>query len=337
MSNLKQLENFEKLFDHSPGFMFDYHDFYTPNEDDYTLTQYKALTHIQKFLKYCFEKNNLGSCFQDMTIEQLSEIEIDDIQSYLKEGPIKDYSITSKKLVIQILSAFWSYFTIDSYNTLTRRPLFYRHAINEWKVAYQQDYKNLLAGTPCDNSDKDIVYSNAIFEEMLLHFINTYPLFLDTTLKKENWKRNEDKYIAVIALLMGTGITVEELCNLNINDIDLRKKGLTLRREELVFIPIMDFAIPYIIPYVKWRRNWWAASKSMPALFLNLRKQRISTSFPNQIIGKLSESYGKPLSSSIIRTSHGVNFLKETNDIETLRKIKGYTTLSRVGRYLKIG
>ncbi|HEM4767026.1 TPA: tyrosine-type recombinase/integrase [Streptococcus suis] len=335
---MKKINKFEELFESSPGFIFEYQDFYTPNELDYTTSQYKALAHIHKFLKFYYDKNQLGPNFQEMTTQQLSEVAIEEIHYYLTSGPIKDYSTTSKKLVIQTLSAFWSYFTTDSYNVKTKKPIFYRHAINEWKIAYNSYYKELLNGKPQDSDHKGILYDQSTFEDMLAHFEKTYPLFLDTTLKRENWKKNSEKYLAVMGLLMGAGVTIEELCELNTRDIDLRKKGIFINRNnERVFVPIMDFAIPYISPYVSWRRNWWAASKSMPALFLNLRHQRVSTSFPNYIISKLSESYGKPLSASIIRTSHGVNLLKETNDIDYLRKTKGYTTFNRVGRYLQTG
>lgn len=332
----KLLERYKTLLECSPHFFEEYTFFYCPDETLLTQSFYKKLILIKQFLLFYIENENLQIEFKELSIPLLEKLPIHIIQNYLKKGPIQNYSLASKKLVIQTLSAFWSYFTIDSYSISAAKPIFYRHAINEWKIAYKNYYSLLLKGENATETNS-IVYTSKEFEAMLLHFEHVYPLFLKTTTQLENWKRNENKYLATLAILMGTGITLEELCSLDVNQIDLRKKGITIIRKDIpTFIRISNFAIPYIKPYLTWRKNRHLNPTSERALFVNLRRNRISPGFPAEVIKKLSISYQKPITASIIRTSHGINLLEEENiSIKKLQEIKGYSSLARMNRYLK--
>lgn len=338
LSNKEKLTNrLQALLDESPNIVVEYSHYFLSSSGQLTETFYKKLLLIKQFLLFYIEYNKLGITYQELKTNHLEELPIETIQDYIKIGYVKDLSAGSKKNIIQTLSAFWTYFTKDSYDIKKRKPIFYRHAFNEWKVAYSSTYKNLLSLQQEKVEKKTIeAYSEDDFRRFLEQFANIYPLLLTTEIQRENWRKNEDKYLATAAILLGAGITLREFVDLNINSIDLRKKSITIVKGNIQrIVPILEFAIPYIKPYLKWRRSWYAVSKTEPALFVNLNRKRVSRGFPSEVVKKMSLACGKAITPSKIRISHGIILLKDLDDIAKVKDIKGLKKLTAMERYIQ--
>lgn len=329
------LENLEE----SPIFLKDFFYFYF-DEENTNENSLKRIVAIKSFLE--FLANELGTPSKSLTLEHLEQIELAVIQKYVTTGPFGKLNRASKKYYITTLSSFWNFFTNDSFTLERGKPIFYRNAINEWKIAFKSTYdvingfsskiekNNVTAKDETMLSEKD-------FLDILMFIDHYFILTLDNHIKVENWKKSQARDLAIIALLMGTGITREEISRLNLRDIDMRSKSITVWRNNATqTIPIQAFAVPYITPYVSWRRKWWVADRSQQALFINNKNERVSTTFFSSIISKFNQAYpDKSFSAKILRDSHGKIIYDQTGgNLEQLRNIQGYRNLNSLARFI---
>ena len=324
MVSIKQKFNqrCKKLLNDSPSFINDYYYFYHHDVSNFTQPIYKRISEFNKFLTYyCSYLDNKE--LSDLQISDLEHIDITVITDYIFEGPIKDYKSSSKIYIINVLSSFWKYFTTDSYSLELGRPIFYRNAINEWKYVYRDDFTALKNNKKLIPRDKKL-YKKDELKEMLHYFDHLHVLNLTTEKKIDNWKSHKDRDLAILAILIGTGISIEEIQLINLEDINLKKKTISIIRETRIEIPIVDFTFLYIKPFVEARRKMHQKDVLGIPLFSNKSNQRFSRSFFPAIIRNLESTYAQPISPSILKHSH--NFLYVDSDIDPieLKKITGF-------------
>lgn len=299
-------KNCDELFKRTPPFLKEYANYHYPLDRGYTNSFYRKLLEIERFLLFYHKMNFPKLDFLFLSYKEIEELPLDTIEKYFKFLKTK---ATNKKAILSILSSFWSYFTIYSFSLQKGRPIFYRHAFDEWKVGYKKSYKRIIKEK---SNSENVLYNINQFKEFLDFYDNSFILYLDTLKKVVNFRIKKERDLAAIALLMGTGITVDDLSTLTIKNIDMRKKKISLFRDgNLVEIPIMRFSCPYIAPYVASRRQLFVDNGRIPELFLSKYKLPMgSTSFTN-IISQLSKLSNKPLNSLIIRNSYHKNLKHE--------------------------
>ncbi|HEN9415928.1 TPA: tyrosine-type recombinase/integrase [Streptococcus agalactiae] len=308
-------KNIEELLARTPQFVTKYFRNYYATSSHAPKNFYRRLLEIEKFLTFYNTKYTHYSSITEMSVNDLEKLPITIIQSYILSLKVNTNSL---RFTISSLSSFWNYFTIYSFTIKTGRPLFYRNAFNEWKVGYKETFETIKNG---NNSRKPLKLYNQEELKKLLDFIDkSYVLTLTTDKKVANWQRDKERNIAIVALIIGAGLTSEELPYLSIRDIDMRKRVIKVKRNnKIVSLHILDFAVPYIVEYMKLRRKWWIADKKISSLFLTQKKERPSPTFFTTIIQKIGKGYNKDLSVSILRFSHGFVVYEQTKDISILK------------------
>lgn len=296
-----------------------------------TYTFKKRIKTINTFLNAYAKSLGLHSS-KFLTEKELEELPVDFVQEYLFDKDYKEKSLSTKDYILYANWSFWNYLTIETYSKATGSPLFYRNAFNEWKVAYKDYYDSIRNK---ENPKKIVIFSKQRMLEILNYLEHNYILSLTSMKQIENWKVDEERNIAILALFFATGVSLEEIYYLNLRDINLKEKWLKVRsNEETRTVTIDDDFIPYLSPYVKKRREWWSADKNQPSLFLTRTKKRPSSSMYASVLLKLSQGYGEKLNPYDLRISHGVNLLKETGNIDELRAQHGIKTMAGVKKYL---
>ncbi|MFR8245114.1 MAG: hypothetical protein ACLU93_00835 [Streptococcus sp.] len=149
-------------------------------------------------------------------------------------------------------------------------PLFYRNVFDEWKIVYKESYHNIIYSESKKNT---ILYTQQELESLLDFMANSYVTTLPTQKKADNWERRKSEILLYLRSC-GTGASTQEVVNLTVRDIDMRKKGIwVVRNNEKQFIRFLPFTIPYIAPFVKERRGRWDLDPSIPSLFLTMLKK----------------------------------------------------------------
>ena len=320
----KKLENrFQDILNNSPYILTEY---FLSSFNGHPINQnlYKRFSELAKFLR--FIKTSLQK--ELISVKELEELPIELVEDYIQVST----SVAAMKPIVSILQSFFDYYTVYSYDINKRRPIFYRNVISEWKVAFDYDkrikhLKDKQIEFPLLNLDD--------FKNILFYYDNNYVLYLHTPAKIENWKKNKHRNIAMIALLMGTGIRLEELQGLNLEDIDLRKREILVRRgSSKTRIEIQDFALPYLKEYVSWRRKWYSSDSSERALFINSSKMRVSVSLATSIISSISKTHHLKFTATSIRRSYERLLLDITGDILAIKENQGYRYLNSLEKIM---
>lgn len=286
--------------------------FFTTNKRN--TSSYYKLVELRKFLDF-YATEYLKKSISEITMDDLEQTPLDAVVDYVGSLRLKP---NGKKLVIKILSAFWNYYTVASFTIEKQAPHFYRNVMNEWEVVYGAATLSSQS-KPKENTDYIESYN---LQEILdyLDMIDNYLVTYLTKAKARNWERNKERDLAIVALLAGAGVDIEQLAQATYRDVDLRKKTLTVvnHRGELVQKSIIKEFIPYISPYVKERKKWYNTVATFGSLFLNYKKQPLSSQGIASVVHRISTVAKKPLSAIILKQTHSVILFEKNKDLSDL-------------------
>lgn len=286
--------------------------FFTTNKRN--TSSYYKLVELRKFLDF-YATEYLKKSISEITMEDLEKTPLDTVVEYVGSLRLKP---NGKKQVIKILSAFWNYYTVASFTIEKQAPHFYRNVMNEWEVVYGA---TTLSSQSKSKGNEDYIESYNLQEILdYLDMIDNSLVTYLTKTKARNWERNKERDLAIVALLAGTGVDIEQLAQATYRDIDLKKKTLTVstHRGELIQKSIIKEFIPYISPYVKERKKWYNTVATFGSLFLNYKKQPLSSQGIASVIHRISTVAKKPLSAIILKQTHSVILFEKNKDLSDL-------------------
>lgn len=149
-------------------------------------------------------------------------------------------------------------------------------------------------------------------------------------LNGDSFKEKRDR--AMLELLYGTGIRINELIDLNIEDIDFDTEYLLVKSEdEERVIPIGKPAIKAIKEYL----HLFHDLKEV-ALFVNNRGDRITRQgFWKNLKGYVKElDLDKKITPQTLRQSFIVHLIENGADLKTIQEISGHANITSVQNYL---
>ena len=286
--------------------------FFTTNKRN--TSSYYKLVELRKFLDF-YATEYLKKSISEITMDDLEKTPLDAVVDYVGSLRLKP---NGKKLVIKILSAFWNYYTVASFTIEKQAPHFYRNVMNEWEVVYGAATLSSQS-KPKENTGYIESYNLQEILDYLDMIDNSLVTYLTKT-KARNWERNKERDLAIVALLAGTGVDIEQLAQATYRDIDLKKRTLTVstHRGELIQKSIIKEFIPYIAPYVKERKKWYNTVATIGSLFLNYKKQPLSSQGIASVIHRISTVAKKPLSAIILKQTHSVILFEKNKDLSDL-------------------
>lgn len=311
MNKLEQnYQELESLLSPDIHLYLDY--FFTTNKRN--TSSYYKLVEFRKFLDF-YANEYLKKSISEITMDDLEQTPLDAVVDYVGSLRLKP---NGKKLVIKILSAFWNYYTVASFTIEKQAPHFYRNVMNEWEVVYGATTL-FSQSKPKENTGYIESYNLQEILDYLDMIDNSLVTYLTKT-KARNWERNKERDLAIVALLAGTGVDIEQLAQATYRDIDLKKRTLTVstHRGELIQKSIIKEFIPYISPYVKERRKWYNTVATFGSLFLNYKKQPLSSQGIASVIHRISTVAKKPLSAIILKQTHSVILFEKNKDLSDL-------------------
>jgi site-specific recombinase XerD len=141
-----------------------------------------------------------------------------------------------------------------------------------------------------------------------------------------------------VKILLGTGIRVGELCNLQLEDVEddddammflkiKRGKGAKFRR-----VPVSQRLRREIIRYINRSRP----ESTAPNLLVLSQGRPVSVQTACELLQRLHKKLGFPLHAHKFRHTFATEYLRRGGEMERLRRILGHTTYSMVMRYVHL-
>lgn len=143
--------------------------------------------------------------------------------------------------------------------------------------------------------------------------------------------------LAILTLLLGTGIRVSECVGLDIDDLDFKNDGIKIRRKggNEVIIYFGDEVRNALLDYLETRKLIIAEEGSQNALFLSLQNKRISVRSVENLVKKYSKlvTHLKNITPHKLRSTYGTNLYRETGDIYLVADVLGHKDVNTTRRH----
>lgn len=142
--------------------------------------------------------------------------------------------------------------------------------------------------------------------------------------------------LAIVGLLLGTGIRVSELVGIDVDDVNFKDMSFVVTRKggARVILYFSDEVAGYLYDYYRMR----VADKSLknePALFLSLQKRRIATRAVENIVKKYSAVATplKHITPHKLRSTYGTQLYRSTGDIYVVADVLGHKDVNTTKRH----
>lgn len=168
---------------------------------------------------------------------------------------------------------------------------------------------------------------------------------LDLVESGDNLTRTEKRYhkytkkrdLALLVLLLGTGIRVSECVGLNISDFDFSIDGFKITRkggnQEILYFS--EEVANTLKQYLQERESITPKVGHEDALFLSLQKKRISVSSVQKLVKKYTQKITplKKISPHKLRSTYGTNLYRETGDIYIVADVLGHKDVNTTKKH----
>ena len=158
-----------------------------------------------------------------------------------------------------------------------------------------------------------------------------------TDKQKAYHKKTRNRDVAMLSLLLGTGMRISECVGIDINDLDLEETAVRIHRkggkEEVVYFS--DEVAGNMLPYLEERKNTVAEPGSENALFLSLQNKRMSVRSAELMVKKYAEVVTplKHITPHKLRSTYGTHLYQETGDIYLVADVLGHSDVNTTKKH----
>lgn len=157
-----------------------------------------------------------------------------------------------------------------------------------------------------------------------------------TDMQKRYHMKTRIRDLAILTVLLGTGIRISECVGLNMNSIDFHNTSMWIHRKggketTLYFGREVEMALRNY--YIE-RKEITALPGHEPALFLSLRRKRISVSAAENLVKKYANNVtAKNITPHKLRNTYGTSLYRNTGDIYLVADVLGHSDVNTTRRH----
>ena len=158
------------------------------------------------------------------------------------------------------------------------------------------------------------------------------------TKQQQNFhEKTKVRDLAILTLLLGTGIRVSECVGLDLGDIDFKNHGLKIVRKggNQVVVYFGDEVEEALTNYLEERNAVVPLPGHENALFLSLQKRRISVRSVENLVKKYSSLITslKTITPHKLRSTYGTSLYRETGDIYLVADVLGHSDVNTTKKH----
>ncbi len=274
------------------------------------------------FFDYLHENNPVCARMQikDFPISIMDQIKPMDIEEYLyylkiyeKDGIAHTNDERGLKRKLASLRSFYNYL--------------YKNEMIDTNPAFKVDMPKI--------HDKNIIRLDIDEVAMLLDEVESGECL--TARQQMYHERTKTRDLALLTLMLGTGIRVSECVGLDLDDVDLNNNGVKVHRkggaEAIVYFG--DEVRSAMCDYLLERKNVTAVQGHEQALFLSLQNKRISVRAVENLVKKYSRQVTtlKNITPHKLRSTYGTSLYRETGDIYLVADVLGHKDVNTTRKH----
>lgn len=288
-----------------------------------TRTRLNYAYDLRVFFNYIKEKNPLYSSveitsFKIEILDELTSMDIEEYVSYLQSYEHNDKQRTNKDSgILRKLASLRSMYNY-----------FYKKELIKTNPAIQVENPKLHT--------KNIIRLDTDEIALMLDYVENGSKLTDAQLRSH--KKTKLRDVAIITLLLGTGVRVSECVGLNLKDVDFKNNCIKIIRkggnEDIVYFG--DEVAESLIDYINNDRSHITPIEGHEnALFISLKNQRITTRSVERLVKKYAQNVTtlKRITPHKLRSTYGTNLYKETGDIYLVADVLGHKDVNTTKKH----
>ena len=265
-------------------------------------------------------KNYKMDKFTVKDLERIEPVDIEEYQEYLKvyKGDGNKQITNTEKGLARKMSALRSFYAY-----------FFKHQIIDKNPTLLVDMPKL--------HDKAIIRLDTDEVATLLEYVEHGGDDL-TGQRKVYFEKTKNRDLAILTLLLGTGIRVSECVGLDIQDVDFKNNGVKVTRKggnEMVvyFGEEVENALKMYL-YTT-RKSTTALPGHENALFLSTQRRRIGVQAVENMVKKFARQItpNKKITPHKLRSTYGTALYKETGDIYLVADVLGHKDVNTTKKH----
>lgn len=158
-----------------------------------------------------------------------------------------------------------------------------------------------------------------------------------TDRQKHYHEKTKSRDLAMMTLLLGTGIRVSECVGLDVEDVDFKNNGIKIHRKggAEVVVYFGEEVRNALLPYLVERQKITAEDGSINALFLSLQNKRIGVRTVENLVKKYAKLVTslKHITPHKLRSTYGTSLYRETGDIYLVADVLGHKDVNTTRKH----
>lgn len=279
---------------------------------------------VRVFFHFLMENNPV---YKDYSIEQfkvsdlekLEPVDIEEYMEYLKVYERDDELITNgEKGLARKMSALRSFYNY-----------YYKHQIITKNPTLLVDMPKL--------HDKAIIRLDTDEVALLLDFVENCGNQLSGQ-SLTYYNKTKERDLAILTLLLGTGIRVSECVGLDLNNVDFKNNGITVTRKggNQMVVYFGDEVAKALNQYIEGsRKSVTPLSGHENALFLSTQRRRMGVQAVENMVKKYARQVtpNKKITPHKLRSTYGTSLYKETGDIYLVADVLGHKDVNTTKKH----
>ncbi|MEY8352118.1 tyrosine-type recombinase/integrase [Lachnospiraceae bacterium 54-53] len=319
--DIENVKHLRQLVKELPRFCGDFFRGIEPRTSSRTRIAYAY--DLRVFFDFLLKENPvLGKLgIQDITLELLDTLRVVDIEEYME---------------------YLKYRFNDKNHEVTNKERGIMRKISSLKSFYNYYYRN----ERIQNNPASLIQLPKLHEKDIIRLdVDEVALLLDQVESGETLTEKQKAYhaktkvrdLALLTLMLGTGIRVSECVGLDLEDIDFKNGGIRIHRKggKEVTVYFGSEVEDALIDYLEERNLVIPEEGHEKALFLSLQKKRIAVRSVENLVKKYSRLVTplKKITPHKLRSTYGTSLYKETGDIYLVADVLGHSDVNTTKKH----
>lgn len=263
----------------------------------------------------------------------------------LKDKEIKDFPLSVLDMVTRVdIEEYLEYLSLYEHEEkeVTNEERGKARKLSALRSFYKYFYMNEMIST----NPPSLVATPKIHQKEIIRLEpDEVAELLDMVEDGENLTASELRYhnktklrdVAILTLLLGTGIRVSECVGLDLNNIDFKTNGIMVQRkggkEAIVYFG--DEVCTALMDYLEIRKNIIPEEGSEDALFLSLQNKRLCVRSVEKLVKKYASKVTtfKKITPHKLRSTYGTSLYRETGDIYLVADVLGHKDVNTTKKH----
>lgn len=323
---IENIHKLEEILTRLPDFCLE---FFIGIEQKYSvLTRVAYARDFETFFYFLVTKVPIfsGKDVTDLTLKDLDKVTLTHLELYLsyltlftnKDGVVCKNNEQAKLRKISSVRSLFKYF------------------YNKEKLSENVASKIIMPKI----HDKEII---RLDKDEVGSYINTVEVGSGLSIREQSYhKLTKTRDVAIVTLLLGTGIRISELVGIDLTDVDFEKNAFRITRKggKQVVLYFSNEVATALYDYYQERIENEKVDENEMAFFLSMQNKRIGIRTVENLVKKYAKIVTplKNISPHKLRSTYGTELYRETRDIYVVAEVLGHNDVNTTKKhYAAIG